>query len=108
MEIKKLDIRFGNNRKGEPFKKHTKLYVFNNGETILENLVNRRNKPYEVYQKELIPLVLERIKTENPNLFNQINNKKWKWTQSCGCSMCPCSPGFYIDNYSPYDIYVTI
>lgn len=81
-------------RSGEPKKKHDKLYIWTTGETIMENLVNRRNRPYEDYKREVIPQLMERLKEERPMVYEFLKDVKWGWNQNCGCSMCPCSPGF--------------
>ena len=108
MKIKKVDIHFETNRSGEPKKGNIKMYIWPQGETIIENLQNRRNRPYNVYKKEVIPLVMEKIKTKNLDLYNILKSGKWSWNQHCGCSMCPCSPGFISSEYGHYNIHVDI
>jgi len=68
--------------------KATRVYVWPKGETILENLENRRERPYTVYRKEVIPAVLAKLGLPS--------DTKVRWSQYAGCS-CPCSPGFIID-----------
>jgi hypothetical protein len=82
-------------RKGEPFKDSNKTYLWVSGETVIENLVNRHSRPYKFYQKEILPAILKRVAEENPNMDFSTDVKDWSWSQKCGCSMCPCSPGFY-------------
>lgn len=77
----------------------TRIYVFPKGETILENLENRNQRPYNVYRKEVIPAVLEHLGTPGA---------KVAWSQYAGCS-CPCSPGFVIKEGDwCRDIFVTV
>lgn len=112
MNIKSIVVRQGRawDRSGEPKKTHNKIYVWPDGESIVENLQNRRNRPHTTYKKEVIPAMLEKLKKEQPDVYNIIKDHKWSWNQSCGCSMCPCSPGFVGDVKSDrvMDIHVTI
>lgn len=64
---------------------HSIVYVSVSGETIFEQLINRRHRPY----KALRPIVLEEL-TKRGIEFTNI-----RWSQKAGCS-CPCSPGFII------------
>lgn len=80
-------------RKREPFKDATKLYIWTEGETLMENLMNRRSRPHTYYKKEIIPAVMEEIRKKFPKEAEDIINGEWGWRQKCGCS-CPCSPGF--------------
>jgi hypothetical protein len=108
-EIKKVDVSrtYYHERKNEPFKDYTKMYIFHTGESILDNLQNRRSRPHTIYKKELMPKILEQIKLNYPEVFKEIGNKKWGWRQKCGCS-CPCSPGFIAETGAMYDIFVNI
>ena len=67
----------------------TRLYVWPKGETILENLANRHQRPYTTYKKVIVPEVLRRL--------GITEDVKVRWSSKCGCTMCPCSPGFFID-----------
>lgn len=91
-------------RSGEPKRQYNKLYIWLSDETIIQNLVNRRSRPYTEYKKLVIPLLMDKLKTDHPTIYEKLKNDKWGWNQNCGCSMCPCSPGF-IGSYSPYDYY---
>lgn len=66
----------------------TRVYVWTEGETIIENLQNRRQRPHTIYKKELIPVVLWRMGLPA--------DTKVRWSQKAGCG-CGCSPGFIID-----------
>ena len=46
----------------------------------------------------------------DPDLFANIKDLKWGWDKNCGCSGCPCSPGFIGKGniYLTTDIFVTI
>lgn len=80
-----------------------RIYVFTKGETILENLQNRRDRPYTAYRKEVLPTVFAQL--------GVAPDTKVRWSQYAGCS-CPCSPGFIVEGYpqaiSRQDIYVTV
>lgn len=89
------------------------VYVNIEGETVLENLKNRKCRPYTVY-KHLLNAHLQELGIPV--------DAKLAWNQKAGCS-CPCSPGFNVklkdslgneyrttlyDNGKPVNIYVTI
>ena len=106
MKIKSISIQRESyyERNREPFKTKNKMYVWVSGETLIENLENRRNRPHNVYKKEVIPMVMEKMKKKYPKEYKELKDTKWGWRQKCGCSMCPCSPGFVSDTEG----YITI
>lgn len=112
IKIEKVQVRkeLFHERTGEPYKRNHKVYVWPEGETIVENLVNRRTRPYKVYQKDVLPKAMEVLKAENPEVHATLKDAKFGWRKNCGCSMCPCSPGFVSDKEGGYvyDIHVTI
>lgn len=65
------------------------IYFWPENETVIEQLENRRSRPYTQYRK-LLPQVFEAIGLDpaDPSL-------KASWSQYAGCS-CPCSPGFVL------------
>ena len=69
-----------------------KIYIHHANESLLENLFNRRSRPYTTYKKELLPVVMEHIKHSHPHLHDRLKNATWSWDKFCGCSGCPCSP----------------
>lgn len=78
---------------------NSKVYVFESGESILDNLENRRSRPSKAYR--------EFVLQAHPELEGKI-----RWSQKAGCS-CGCSPGFLVDHTvrvdgTPADIYITI
>lgn len=99
-EIEKLTVKQEGyrSRQGEPYRHQNKLYVWTSGESVLDNLVNRRNRPHTFYKKEIIPVIMAKLQETSPEIFEQLKNVKWGWRQNCGCSMCPCSPGFVATN----------
>lgn len=99
-------------RYSEPKKHHNKLYICPSNESVVDNFLNRHNRPYEIYKKDLLPMVMDKIKTDYPKEYETIKNTKWSWSQNCGCSACPCSPGFISDkrtiDFIVYDIHVNV
>ena len=110
IKLTKVSVQQHNfgNRGGEPKKYYDKIYVWVDGETLGENLINRRDRPYDFYKKEVLPLLMKHLEKEYPGSLNdEVKNQKWSWSQHCGCSMCPCSPGFIGDGRNANDIHVT-
>lgn len=68
--------------------KRTRVYCWPSKETVLENVQNRHGRPVELYRRELLPALFERI--------NLPSTTKATWSQKAGCS-CGCSPGFILD-----------
>ena len=62
-----------------------RMYVDVKDETLIENINNRRMRPYNLY-KTLI---------HTSALGTLLNLGNLKWSQRAGCS-CPCSPGFIL------------
>ena len=76
----------------------SRIYVHAVGESIMDNLMNRRSRPYRMYREML---------SDQPFM------KDARWSQRAGCS-CPCSPGFIADRRytneegKPVDYHVSI
>lgn len=64
-----------------------RMYVDVADETILDNLMNRRRRPYNEYKRMI----------RMSGLPTVIDLTKLSWSQKAGCSMCPCSPGFILN-----------
>jgi hypothetical protein len=79
------------------------MYFFLTGESILENLQNRRNRPVKEFRK-LLSKVFE--KTDFADLWNE-NHIKASWSQYCGCS-CGCSSGFRLNGLYGRNIFVDV
>lgn len=90
-------------RKNEPYKGSNKLYIWPEGESILDNLFNRHNRPSDVWKKEIIPAILAKLQESHADIYESVKNEVWGWRQKCGCS-CPCSPGFVGKNGGQYYI----
>jgi hypothetical protein len=77
---------YNNSYKNDYFKA-PRMYVSVADESILDNLANRKRRPYNVY-KTLI---------HSSGIASALNLSKLSWSQHAGCAMCPCSPGFVLD-----------
>ena len=95
-KIKQISAKqeYYSERKGEPFRDNNKAYIWVSGESIQENLMNRRSRPYKFYQENVLPQILKEVDAKYPEYRIDTNAKNWGWRSKCGCSMCPCSPGF--------------
>jgi len=81
-------------RKGEPYKGSNKMYIWPHGETVMDNLYNRHDRPSKVWKEVIIPAIIEKLKSEFPaEVYEAVKSEEWGWRQKCGCT-CPCSPGF--------------
>lgn len=83
-----------------------RMYVSVKDETILDNLMNRGRRPYNVYKTLLRSLDLNGV----------LDLGKLQWSQYAGCS-CPCSPGFILSSQPTefdgvcsfyFDVWVTL
>lgn len=71
----------------------------NYNETVWENLENRRNRPYTALKPVLANLLTEK----------GVRFTKLQWSRYAGCSMCPCSGGFFILGGDPgFDYWVDV
>jgi hypothetical protein len=77
-----------------------RLYVFVEGENILENLAFRTNRPSKLYRT---------ILKEAFRRLGLPETTKAYWSQKAGCS-CGCSPGFILEGSGagPKDFFVTV
>ena len=108
VNLSEFSIEHEEKRFGEPKKLHHKIYIWIGKESIIENLFNRRNRPYEDYKKFVIPKIMEHLRMNNPDKYELLKDAKWSWNQNCGCSMCPCSPGFVSVLPADYSTHQTI
>ena len=90
-------------------RKPARVYVYVPNETIMENLMNRRNRPFVEYKKHIMPTVLDalpemiaHLKNKNANNVGHVDEVlKARWSQRAGCT-CPCSPGFIVDGITAH------
>ena len=77
----------------------SRIYIWPEGETIMDNLQNRRTRPYSVFRKQVIPQVLEQL--------GWPADTKVSWSQRAGCQ-CGCSPGFIVNDTRCQSVHVTV
>jgi len=68
-------------------KTKTRVYIFLDNESILDDLVNRWHRDVKLFRKYVLPEVFKAIGKE----------VKATWSQYAGCR-CGCSPGFILDD----------
>jgi len=109
MQIEKIEIRTADVSKAKTWeatraaykemRQAARVYIFPKGETIWQNLENRRQRPHTTFRKEVMPAVLAEMGLPA--------NTKIRWSQYAGCS-CPCSPGFIIDDVHGKTVFVDV
>jgi hypothetical protein len=77
--------------------KTARLYFSYHGETIMDDLQNRRNRPQKVL-RTLLPAICQHYSIEPTHAV---------WSQYAGCS-CPCSPGFILYGVRGKNFFVTV
>jgi len=97
--IKQLDKSPRTNSRWDtlPRMANVKVFIFPKNESILENLVNRRSRPYHEWKEAVMDEVREILG----------DNVKLRWSQKCGCA-CGCSPGFTTDVAGTKDIFIDL
>lgn len=93
IEVRRRDYPSRSGRSRGSYREYNadpRMYVGVAGETILENLMLRRQRPYREYKRMILPV------------FNKV--APWQitqmgWRQKAGCA-CGCSPAFVITNYN--------
>jgi len=65
--------------------KAPRVYVWPEGENLLENMANRTSRPTALYRK------IAKVALAELGISGTL-----RWDQHAGCSMCPCSPGFVL------------
>lgn len=63
------------------------IYIWQKDETIVDNLLYRRLRPYTVWKKMVLPKIIE--------AYPALAKFNIGWCQRAGC-FCPCSPGFVV------------
>jgi len=74
------------------YRTKSRVYIWPKGESIIENLENRRSRPINVYRQAL--------REGLSNAGVTLENVNYRWSQKAGCG-CGCSPGFIVDGYDP-------
>lgn len=86
----------------ESKRKTAHLYIFPTQESIVENLLQRRERPYKNWYT-LIPQILKKAGLTE----KEIKEVDASWSQKCGCS-CGCSPGFRLKGYTEKDVWADV
>jgi hypothetical protein len=77
------------NRDWRSYNEEPRIYVSGGvAETVLDDLQNRRRRPWTLWKK-MLPDVLTACGVS-------LNLEGLRWSKNAGCTMCPCSPGFVI------------
>lgn len=74
------------NREWREYWSAPRMYISIEDETVFDNLVNRKRRPYNEYKKMI----------HSSGVSSMINLETLQWRQNAGCTLCPCSPGFII------------
>lgn len=109
--------------RNEPYsagrKKHlvekTRLFVQIKDETVIQNLmsriVQRRGGPPRLSErdmrKHILQRVVDRLKEDHPEA-RITSPSQLHWSRKAGCTMCPCSPGFIVENSFNWSIWVEV
>lgn len=64
-----VDKESYSSRKGEPYKYRSKMYIWTTGETLMENLINRHNRPSTFYKKEVVPAIMKWLEANDSATF---------------------------------------
>ena len=98
IKVEKRDRSWASCRTQREFSAKPRAYIFQEGESILENLANRRNRPVKLYRAYLEHALM---------VVGQPDATAY-WNQKAGCN-CGCSPGFIINNASgKFDLFITV
>lgn len=98
-----LDATIQVSRKGGTYREQNSkshLSVYMKGESIWDNLMNRRNRPTKIW-KMVGETALASLGMEE-ELF-----AKMYWNQKAGCS-CPCSPAFVMPNLFGFYFFIEV
>ena len=102
IDIRPLDYSTAEDRRQLRQTQNSRLHVFSSGETLLENLYNRHNRPYNLYKKVVVPAVVAEFKKKGFRVEGM------SWSQKAGCP-CGCSPGFrFATQGTGFNVFVTV
>ena len=91
-----------------PKQKYSRVYIWPEGESLLENIMNRRSRPTKLY-RDILPGLREYLVAN----YGAYSGMSFRWNQKAGCT-CGCSPGFVLDcgvrnkNHYYSDVHVTV
>jgi hypothetical protein len=75
------------------YRAKTRVYIYPKGETVIENLINRRSRPIGEYRR-----VLREGLTQIGVDLSRID---YRWSQKAGCGCGRCGAGFIVDGWDP-------
>ena len=92
---------------GREYSQKTRFYVWPKGETVIEGLFNRRDRPTGLFRE----IAMEAWRKLEPEIKKERSYAKLtglRWSRKAGCS-CGCSPGFIAqgEGLNGFDIHVT-
>lgn len=70
------------------------VYVHPKGETLIDNLINRRSRPIKLFREQAVKALADK----------GITYSKLSWRQNAGCP-CGCSPGFIAEDVQRDGVY---
>jgi len=111
MELLKVTTTARHFEKRSAWVANSRVYVDFKGENMMNNLMNRRARPFEAL-KPLVKKALVELKAQGGGLELLRTDLKIRWSQKAGCN-CGCSPGFVLDERivvegTPLDIWVEV
>ena len=81
----------------------TRVYIWPEGETVIQNLMARRSRPLNEY-RGLLREAFRKMDVDQSRVT-------YRWSQKAGCG-CGCSPGFIVDGWDPAldgkDVHVSV
>ena len=92
-------IQWVKNTEWRDFSKKSRVFVWADDESILDNLQNRTRRPYEAWRVLAIKVLRQLVDQNGRPLWKPEHDAealRLRWSQRAGCS-CPCSPGFIIE-----------
>lgn len=93
-------IQWVKNTEWRDFSKKSRVFVWADDESILDNLQNRTRRPYEAWRVLAVKVLRQLVDQNGRPLWKPEHDAealRLRWSQRAGCS-CPCSPGFVIDS----------
>lgn len=100
LKVAKIDTRDAEVKK---FSYKSKIYIWPEGESLLDNLINRDSRPLKAY-RAVMEKALDSLGISRDGL-------EIKWSRKAGCG-CGCSPGFIVDGWNAKlhrkDLHVTV
>ena len=108
IDILEIKVMEAERPKRRPFMPRTRMHFFPKGETVLDNLFNRHDRPVPEF-RALVEQVVAQLPPLDPKFGTERRLESHRWSQRAGCS-CGCSPGFilYGPGFYGYDVFVDV